>query len=118
MATRKKVDLSEGTLTIVFEGLKTVPSGPYKGEKTIGSMKVYVGEEQVGLLQRFKVEAFANEPLPRLEFDFGEHEPGKLRSVYEKTLTRIREFFPWARYVSPVGSSPKEELPTPLEQPK
>jgi len=120
VAARKKpktIELREGTLTLVFEGLKVVPQGPYKGEKTIGAVKIYIGEEQIGLLQRFKMEAFANEPLPRLEFDFGELPPeaikeSPLKALYEKAVARIREFFPWSKWVSPVGSSPPE---TPLE---
>jgi hypothetical protein len=123
MAATKKaktIELREGTLTVVFEGLKTVKDGPHKGSKTVGSVKVYIGEEQVGALQRFKMEAVVDHPLPLLDFDFGELKdqeiPPTLKSLYERTVTRIREFFPWAKYVSPVGSSPVESPPE--NQPK
>jgi hypothetical protein len=114
----KTIELREGTLTVVFEGLKTMTNGPYKGEKSVGSVRVFIGEEQVGALQRFKLEALANDPLPQLDLDFGDGKmfgekpiPPTLKTMYERTITRIREFFPWAKYVSPVGSSPVVESP-------
>lgn len=119
-AAKKLIELKEGTLVLVYEGLKLAQAGPYKGEKMVGSLKVYIGEEQVGALQHLKLEASANGALARLEFDFGDDKmfgekpiPPTLKTMYERTITRIREFFPWAKYVSPVGSSPVESPPDP-----
>lgn len=120
----KTIELREGTLVVVFEGLKAIEDGPHKGQKTVGAVKVYVGGEQVGLLQHFKMEAKVNESLPRLEFDFGDHSIetsggsdvwAHLRPAYERTIDRIKTFFPWAKWVSPVGSHNPDELPPRVE---
>lgn len=116
------IELKEGSLVVVFDGLKKVESGPYVGETTIGSFKVYLGTEQVGLIQHFRLEANANEPLPKIEFDFGSALPEpsaqdpelevqeaavtRLREAYRRYVDRIRRFIPWAKWTSPVGSSP------------
>jgi len=120
------IELKEGSLVVVFEGLKKVESGPYAGETTLGSFKVYLGTEQVGLLQSFRIEAHANEPLPKIEFDFGSALPepdardpelkttqeeawGRLRDTYQRYVDSIRKFIPWAKWTSPVELSPPPE---------
>lgn len=116
-AKPKTVELKEGTLVVVFEGLKKVTKGPYAGEDTVGSLKVFIGTEQVGLLQNFKLEANANDVLPHLEFNFGNSLPDpadaeqetvldRLRKSYGLYLDRIKTAFPWAKWTSPIGSSP------------
>lgn len=115
---KKQVELKEGTLVIVCEGLKKVEKGPFAGETTLGSLKVYLGTEQVGLLQSFKLEAHVNEALPHLEFNFGHALPegeqpvlDRLRASYERSIEKIRKFFPWSKWVSPIGSSPPPQGP-------
>lgn len=112
------IPLKEGSLVVVFEGLQRIEDGPHAGETTVGSAKVYLGAEQVGLLQHFKLELHANEVFPRLDFDFGSMGPDpaptdtksverflELRQTYSHFIDRVKKWFPWARWKSPVGNS-------------
>jgi len=112
------IPLQEGTLVVVFEGLKKVTNGPHAGETTIGPIRIYLGTEQVGMFQRFKLETKTSEVLPSLEFDFGGSlEEGKswdlfaLKEELDYWIERITQFFPWAKWRSPFGSGPTPSEP-------
>ena len=103
------IDLADFALVITFGGIKTVPDGPFKGERAIDPPKVYVQGKPLALVSRVDVSLVANEPLPQLRFTFGDLPPKLVakspaaKEVYEKYVGMVRQALPWASFTSPVG---------------
>lgn len=120
--TPRSIPLSEGTLVIVCKGLHTIEKGVFAGEKTIGTTRVYLDGVQIGLLNGFTFSANAGEAVPQLTFDFGKFEAeadsevlATLRPLYAKVIEKVKTFFPWAKWSSPIGNSPSEAVPDVLD---
>ena len=106
----KSISLKEGSLVVVFEGLKKIEKGPHAGQVTVGATKIFIGTEQVGLLNSFSFESVSGEILPKVTFDFGLQGPYDLADAYQQSIERIKVSFPWAKWQSPIGGSPEPDV--------
>ena len=104
-----QIELKEGQIAIVIDGLQAIDEGPHAGERHFKGARVFVGGEQVSLLRTLELHVATDNVVPRVVFDWGTEtslltgEPN-LRPVYQANVDRLKKQVPWAAYVSPIES--------------
>lgn len=108
------LDLSSHALVLAFEGPKIVKDGPYKGERCIGTTRVYLRGKLIGLLNKVEFSQSTTEPLPQVEFTFTTSTvlTPALSVTYKQYVDEIREAMPWATITSPIGNYGPDTNPT------
>lgn len=107
------INLSDHALVVVFEGVKVLDEGPYKGQKVIRPAKVYIEGKQIGVLSSFQLTQNGDNPFPEVKFAFAsglkdEDIPkmsDRLRDSLSRFVDLIRKNLPWASWSMPGASS-------------
>lgn len=108
------INLSDHALVVVFEGVKVLEHGPYKGERVVRPAKIYIEGKQIGVLSSFRLTQNGDNPLPEVSFAFAsglkdEDIPtmsDRLKATLSGFVGLIRKNLPWATWSMPGASSP------------
>jgi hypothetical protein len=63
---------------------------------TTAAARVYIGQQQIGLIQKLKLELNMNDPLPQLEFTFPQSHDKNASLRIEEQVRAVKQV-PWVK---------------------